>query len=111
MAERIELTQCLLGMKPYVLIEADTDPDDGELVLAVKVGGGAQEQPGALPMLMLTTLAADQNPLMEAVSLALADHPEDRAALARFAEVVGFEMPAEQGVTDSNAYASDSSDA
>lgn len=93
MPDRIELINPILGMQPYVLIEADTDPDDGELVLNVRSGGGAAEQIGALPMLMVTSLAAADNPLVEAATMALANHPEDREALARFAKIVGFDMP------------------
>jgi hypothetical protein len=54
--QTIELTQVWLGLKPYVLIEADVDPADGELVLRVDAGGGAQEEIGALPLMMLGQL-------------------------------------------------------
>jgi hypothetical protein len=91
--QTIELSQHLLGMRPYVLIEADVNPADGELVLKIKVGGGASEQVGALPFMMITTLAADQNPLTMAIGEYLAEFPEHRDALANFAETLGVPMP------------------
>jgi hypothetical protein len=93
-SETIELSQHILGMQPYVLIEASADPDDGELVLSVKAGGGAAEQIGALPLMMLGNLPAADNPLTQAVAELLAEEPApDREALRRFADYVGFPMP------------------
>ena len=88
-----ELSEHLLGMRPYVLIEAAVDPDDGELVLKIKAGGGATEQIGALPFMMITTLAAEQNPLTMAIGEYLAEFPEHHDALASFAETLGVPMP------------------
>lgn len=90
--ESIELLQPILGMQPYVLIEAGADPADGELVLKVNAGGGAKDV-GTLPMLLLMELAADQNPLTMAIREHLADHPGDREALARFADTISVPMP------------------
>lgn len=90
----IELIQPILGMQPYVLIEADLDPDDGELVLKVKAGGGPSDaEIGYLPMMMLTQLPAEQNPLTMAIGEYLAEFPDHRDALEGFAEVLGLPMP------------------
>lgn len=51
----IILTQHVLGMKPFVLIEAVKD-DQGELKLQIEAGGGAERDVAALPFLMLTTV-------------------------------------------------------
>ncbi len=92
--ETIELSQHILGMQPYVLIEAEEDPADGELVLRVKAGGGAAEMIGALPMMMLAELPAETNLLTRAVAELLAMDPApDQETLRRFAEHVGFPMP------------------
>lgn len=90
----IELIQPILGMQPYVLIEADIDPDDGELVLKVKAGGGPSDSEiGYLPMMMLTQLAAERNPLTMAISEYLAEFPEHVDALRGFAEALDVPMP------------------
>jgi hypothetical protein len=94
-SQRIELTQVILGMQPYVLIEADVDPADGELVLKVKAGGGATEMIGALPLMMVTQLPADQNPLTIAIGEYLAEFPAHREALTGFAEILDVPMPAD----------------
>ena len=91
-SETIELSQHLLGMLPYVLIEADTDPADGELVLKVKAGGGAAEQIGALPMMMLMELPAEGNPLVMAIADVL-DQGGDRETLRKLADHIGLPMP------------------
>lgn len=90
----VTLVQMMLGLQPYVLIEADTDPEDDELIIKVNAGGGVEpERIGHLPLLMLTQLPAEQNPLTEAVEHVLAGRPESRDILANFAEYVGFPMP------------------
>jgi hypothetical protein len=89
----IELIQTILGLRPYVLIEADTDPADGELVLKIEAGGGAADMIGALPMMMLSQLPADQNPITAAIGEYLAESPEHREAIAGFAEALGVPMP------------------
>jgi len=66
--ETITLTEVILGLRPYVLIEADVDPADGELVLKVKTGGGAAEEPAYLPMLMLTEIPAESNPISQVLA-------------------------------------------
>lgn len=91
--QSIKLSQHLLGMRPYILIEADVDPDDGELILKIKAGGGANEQVGALPFMMITELPAGRNPLTMAIGEYLAEFPEHGAALASFAETLGVPMP------------------
>lgn len=91
--QTIELSQVILGMQPYVLIEADTDPADGELVLKVKGGGGAAEQIGALPFLMLTQLPVESNPLTTAIGEYLAEFPDHREVIGSFAECLGVPMP------------------
>ncbi len=90
--ETIELTQHMLGLKPYVLIEAEADPDDGELLLRVKCGGGAAEMPGSLPFMMITELPAETNPMTMAIEEYLAQFPDHREALAGFAETLGIPL-------------------
>lgn len=90
----IELIQPILGMRPYTLIEADTDPADGELVLRILAGGGpTTKDVGLLPFLMVAQLPADQNPITEAIRDCLAKRPDDRGALSRFAEYIDVPMP------------------
>lgn len=91
--ETIELSQVILGMRPYVLIEAAADPSDGELVLKIKAGGGAGEMVGALPFMMIAELPADQNPLTMAIAEYVGVFPEHREALAGFAEALNVPMP------------------
>lgn len=96
-SESIEIKQVLLGLKPYVLIEAEADPDDGELVLSVNAGAGAGEQISAMPLMLVAQMPAEDNLLTEAVGYVLAEHPGDREALARLAAEVGFPMPGAGG--------------
>lgn len=92
--ETIELIQPILGMTPYVLIEADKDSDDGELVLKVKAGRLPNSQSiGYIPFLMITELPAESNPLTIGIREHLADHPEHREALTAFADSLGVPMP------------------
>lgn len=97
--ETITLTEHLLGLRPYVLIEAKPDPDDeNELALDVSAGGGAAKMIGALPLMMLSSLPAETNLLTGAVAEVLANysgHPESvvRDVLGAFADHVGFPMP------------------
>ena len=99
---RITLTQTVLGLHPYVLIEAkyeapESDADDG-LRLATQCGGGV-ESIGILPLLLVTTLPAEENPLTAAVKSFIdeAVHKDDVANVVElfhaFAEYVGFPMP------------------
>lgn len=90
--ETIEIRQVILGMRPYVLIEADTDPADGELVLKIEAGGGAAEQIGALPMMMLMELPAEGNPLVMAIADVL-DQGGEYETLRKLAEYIGLPMP------------------
>lgn len=92
--ETIELIQPILGMNPYVLIEAEKDPDDGELVLRARAGALPDAKDiGVLPMLLITELPAESNPLTKAIAEHLADHPDHRDALASFAEALNVPMP------------------
>lgn len=77
----------------YVLITAEKDPADGELVLRVNAGGGAAEDIGALPFLLLSELPGAQNPITKGIADLLAEHPGDAEAMARLAEVLGVPMP------------------
>lgn len=96
--QTIELSQPILGMDPYVLIEAVADPADGELVLKIKAGGGVtQDEIGALPFLMITTLPTEQNPITAAITEHLDDRPEHREALTAFADALGVPMPGGEG--------------
>lgn len=90
----VAIEQVWLGLRPYVLIEADTDPADGELVLKIKAGGGpSATEIGALPMLMLTELPAESNPLTTCIREYLVEFPDHREVLAGFAECLGVPMP------------------
>lgn len=91
--ETIELIQPILGMTPYVLIEAEKD-GDGELVLKVKAGRLPDAKDvGTLPMLLITELPAESNPLTDAIREHLTEHPDHREALASFAEGLNIPMP------------------
>lgn len=58
--ERFTLKQFLLGMQPYVVIEVGKASDgSGEPSLFVEAGGRAEEDPSALPLLVLTERPAD----------------------------------------------------
>jgi hypothetical protein len=97
----VSLTQHVLGLHPYVLIEAkyeapESDDDDG-LRLATQCGGGV-ESIGLLPLLLVTTLPAEENPLTAAVRQYVESVGPARAmrldeAVAGFAKFVGFPMP------------------
>jgi hypothetical protein len=99
----VSLTQHVLGLHPYVLIEAkyeapDSDDDDG-LRLATQCGGGV-ESLGVLPLLLVTTLPAEENPLTAAVRQFLDEVAPDardrfnvRETFVAFADFVGFPMP------------------
>lgn len=90
--EAVTLRQFMLGLHPYIVIEAHNV--EGELVLKIYADG--HENPdhiGYLPVLMLTELPAESNPLTEAAQIVLSEYPQDREALSRFASYVGFPMP------------------
>lgn len=91
--QTIELSEHMLGMRPYVLIEAAIDPAGGELVLKVKAGGGAAEAIGHLPFMMLTGLPAETNTITMAIGEYLVEFPDHREVLASFADVIGVPMP------------------
>jgi hypothetical protein len=94
MTESIELIQVLLGDRPYVLIEADLDPADSELILKVRVGGGAQQQPGYLPFMFVSELPPESNPVTEGIQILLDQHPEsDRTTLHRLTDILCVPMP------------------
>lgn len=101
----ITLTEVILGMSPYTLIEAvikpeaerDDEDDDG-LRLRVRMSPDVADEPGTLPMMLIGELPAKVNPLTAAAGDVLADyvgHPESviRDVLEAFAEHVGFPMP------------------
>jgi hypothetical protein len=91
--ETFTLTQHLLGLRPYVLIEAKPDDDDPEeLALAVSAGRVEDDKIGYLPLLMLTALPANINPLTIAAEAMIVEHPDLAEPLAAFAEYVGFPM-------------------
>lgn len=92
--DRIELIQPILGMKPYVLIEAHIDPADSELVLQVQAGGGAEEQVSALPFMLVAQLPAGDNPITEGIAQLLRENPEaNRETLVKLANVLNVPMP------------------
>lgn len=97
--QTFQLVEVVLGLRPYTLIEAkyvtpdEDDPDDDGLRVAGRYGGGADA--GALPLLWLTSLPAEQNPLTAAVKALLDAYPAAEAlaeSLETFAEYVGFPM-------------------
>lgn len=60
------LTQHWLGLAPYVVIEMRPASDgSGNPSIYLEPGGGAEEQPLALPLLAVTETAAEGNPLAE----------------------------------------------
>lgn len=95
--EEITLTTVMLGMWPFVLIEvAPASDGSGEPALLVKAGGGAEEQIGYLPFLMLTEMA--DSPLAQGIAEVREEYREagDEVALravARVAEHLGVQLP------------------
>jgi len=60
--ESITLTQPLLGMTPYTLIEMREASDgSGEPALFLDAGGGAQDDPMAMPLLAITEQRAEDS--------------------------------------------------
>lgn len=100
--EHIIISQHMLGLAPYVLIQASTDDSD-ELALVINYGGGVETaRVGYLPLLMLTEIPATENPLTEAATqylLQVNQHPHSVCVdvLREFAEYVGFPFPGDQG--------------
>jgi hypothetical protein len=100
--EEITFSRHVIGLAPYVLIQAGTDDSD-ELALTVNYGGGVEtERIGYLPMLMLIEIPAAHNPLTEAADRFMRGydgHPgsvvED--VLREFAKYVGFPFPGDEG--------------
>lgn len=52
MPETIELLNPVLGLQPYVLIEADVDEDD-DLALNIRAGGGVDTKERMLSVLLM----------------------------------------------------------
>jgi len=60
--ESITLTQPILGMTPYTLIELREASDgSGEPALFVDAGGGAEDDPMAMPLLAVTEQQAEDS--------------------------------------------------
>lgn len=95
--ETITLIQPILGMEPYILIVADKDPADDELVLRINAGGGAAEEIGVLPFMLISQLPADKNPITQGIADLLDDHPGDAEAMVRLTEYLGIPMPGSWG--------------
>lgn len=89
--ESITLTQHWLGTRPYVLIEAALDAE-GELALDVSVGGGATEDRGALPFMMLANLPADENPITDVLRALQAEPEISPTTIARVAKELGVPL-------------------
>lgn len=88
MSESMTLTQHLLGTAPYVLIELREASDGtGEPAIFVETGGGAEDEPVMLPLLVVTEAEpGDDNPLAVmlrglASEYGSADHREVLAAI------------------------------
>lgn len=93
MTADVTLTTALLGLKPYVLIEAAADPD-GELVLSVSAGGGAEERMEALPYMFVSELPAGTNPITMGIADLFDQHPDvDRDTVVKLADILGVPMP------------------
>lgn len=93
----IELTQHMLGLNPYVLIQAVADEDD-ELALRCEFGGAKASLTATLPLMAACSMPAETNELTRAVTEFLAEpgeHPDGvrREVLAEFAEFISFPMP------------------
>lgn len=64
--ENIEVRQFWLGMSPYVVIEVREASDgSGDPALFMDSGGGAEEEPFALPLLILTEASAEKSPIAQ----------------------------------------------
>jgi hypothetical protein len=103
--EAITLTEVILGLNPYILIEAvikpeserDDEDDDG-LRLRARMSPDVVDEPGMLPMMLIGELPAETNPLTSAVRDMLIDYADHPASVARdvlgsLARYVGFPMP------------------
>lgn len=56
----------LLGMKPYVVIELGPASDgSGDPALHVQAGGGAEEDPGMMPLLFVSEQQAENSQVAE----------------------------------------------
>jgi hypothetical protein len=97
-SEIVELRQFMLGMNPYIVIEGVPDPEDeDELLLKVNAGGLPEGVGlGTLPMMMLSALPAEANPLTITMGELIKDYPEDLGALYRLADAFGFPMPGDE---------------
>lgn len=64
--EKITLTQHWLGTRPYALIEvAPSTEDPSGPSLFLETGGGAEEEPLYLPLMVLTEHRPEGNPVAE----------------------------------------------
>lgn len=101
--ETVELRQHMLGIHPYVLVQAvvvdaDDDDDDG---LRLRVESGAGAHGGELALLYVTNLPPSQNPLTAAARAMIDRYPDAREVLEGFADYVGFPLPALSDETES----------
>ena len=61
-----ELNTHLLGMEPYTLIVLRKASDgSGDPALHVEAGGGAEEDPGMMPLLVVTERSAEESQVAE----------------------------------------------
>lgn len=96
--ERVELATYMLGLYPYVVIEARPASDgSGEPALYATPGGGAEEDLSVLPVLLITSLPAADNPITrELVRLRDVVAGSDLSpeyVIDKVAEALGVEMP------------------
>lgn len=82
--QTIRVTQHLLGMSPYTLIEMRQASDgSGEPALFIEAGGGAEEQPTYMPLLVVTEApASDDNPLAVMLRDVVREHGSAEAVAA-----------------------------
>lgn len=75
--ETITLTQVILGLNPYVLIECEDGPGEG-VELKIRAGGiPVADQIGYLPLLMLQELPLDSNPVSQELNKMIRDVQEN----------------------------------
>jgi len=81
----IELTQVILGLRPYVLIEAKIGPDgDDDLRLVINAGGGPSGRDDIASMMVMALMEMPEGvALMRQAVSELGDEPVDNSTGTR----------------------------
>lgn len=80
--EFVTLTQPLLGLRPYVLIELRPASDgSGEPALFIDAGGGAEEDSLALPLMAVTEVEPERSIVAAMLRELFESGQHDRATL------------------------------